>query len=153
MGIAPKFTKQDVKGRFDAFLQAVKTQQIKRCQRLGEMCVTHAKLVPPEKGFYDRTGNARASIGFVVFADGVPVTEQYEGNPEGIEAGKNIARNAIKRHPADTVGVIVTAGMHYCVYLEAMGRDVLTSAEELAKRQLPKMLEQLVANIEKATSE
>jgi len=42
------------------------------------------------------------------------------------------------------------AGMNYAIYLEAKGRDVLTSAEQLAQQELPRMLSELVSNINKA---
>ena len=40
--------------------------------------------------------------------------------------------------------------MSYASYVEKNGKDVLTSAEQLAERELPKMLEELKSNIIKA---
>jgi hypothetical protein len=40
--------------------------------------------------------------------------------------------------------------MNYAVHVESKGRDVITSAEQLAKRELPKMLAKLVENIKRA---
>ena len=40
--------------------------------------------------------------------------------------------------------------MSYAIYVESSGRDVLASAEMLAKRELPKMVEELKNNINKA---
>ena len=64
------------------------------------------------------------------------------------EKGEALAKSIGK----DKQGIclIVTAGMNYAVYLEAKGRDVLTSAEVLAKQELPRMLNELLANISKA---
>ena len=150
MGITPNFTQADIKKRSDAFLQAVEKAQIEELQRLGEMCVTHARSVPKEQGFEDQTGNLRSSIGYMVFVDGVAVHSFYEqvaGGSEGIKAGETLA----KKVGEDQKGVclVVTAGMNYAMYLEAKGRDVLTSAEHLAERELPRMLEDLITDIKR----
>jgi hypothetical protein len=42
------------------------------------------------------------------------------------------------------------AGMSYAVYVESTGRDVLTSTETLAKKELPKLINDLVDSINKA---
>ena len=38
MGIKAGFTQEDVKRRFDAFLDEIERKQIARLQQLGEMC-------------------------------------------------------------------------------------------------------------------
>jgi hypothetical protein len=149
MGITPQFNKADVQKRFDAFLDEIERQQIRRLQMLGEMCITHARNVPKEQGFEDQTGNLRSSIGYMVFVDGVAIHSFYEQVKEGatgMQAGETLA----KKVGEDQKGVclVVTAGMNYALYLEAKGRDVLTGAEHLAERELPRMLEKLIANIE-----
>lgn len=141
----------DVKGRFDAFLAEIERQQIEALQRLGEQCVLHARTVPSDVGFHDITGNLRSSIGYMVFVDGVAVHGSYvqvkEGS-EGIKAGESLA----KKVGQETKGVclIVTAGMNYALYVESKGKDVITSAEHLAERELPRMLEDLVTDIKRA---
>ena len=151
MAIKPNFTRDDIKKRCDAFLDAVKKAQIKRLQMLGEMCVTHAREVPPEIGFHDQTGNLRSSIGYAVFVDGVAVHTAYEQTLQGatgVKAGESLANKV----GSETTGIclVVTAGMNYAVHVEAKGRDVITSAEQLAKRELPNMLAKLVNNIQRA---
>ena len=154
MAIKPNFTRDDVKKRCDAFLDAVKKAQVKRLMMLGEMCVTHAREVPPEIGFHDQTGNLRSSIGYAVFVDGVAVHSAYEqtlNGATGIKAGQALA----KKVGSDTTGIclVVTAGMNYAVHVESKGRDVITSAEQLAKRELPIMLDRLINNIKRAAEE
>lgn len=156
MGIKAKFTKDDVKQRFDRFLAVVEKRQIQRLQMLGEECVTHARMIPPERGFTDRTGNLRSSIGYVIFRDGQAIHDNYKqvNGPEGgnaanaISQAKAVAERASKRHPSGFC-LVVTAGMQYAVYVESKGRDVLTSAEHLAMQKLPKMVQELVENIRK----
>jgi hypothetical protein len=150
MAIKPNFTRADVQKRFDAFLDQVQKQQIKRLQMLGEMCVTHARSISKEQGFEDQTGNLRSSIGYMVFVDGVAVHSFYNqvgGGSEGIKTGEKLAKEVGENQKG--VCLVVTAGMNYALYLEAKGRDVLTSAEHLAERELPKMLDKLITNVER----
>ncbi len=151
MGITPKFTKADVDKRFHAFLDEIERKQIARLQMLGEMCVNHARGIPKSQGFGDITGNLRSSIGYMVFKDGVAVHAAFDqvlNGADGARKGEALARKV----GSTTTGIslVVTAGMEYALYVEAKGRDVITSAEKMAERELPKMLEKLVSNINKA---
>ena len=140
----------DVQKRFDAFLAEIEKAQIEALQELGEMCVTHARSVPKEQGFEDQTGNLRSSIGYMVFVDGVAIHSFYEQVKEGaagVKAGEELAKKIGEEQKG--VCLVVTAGMNYAMYLEAKGRDVLTSAEHLAERELPRMLEELVIDIKR----
>lgn len=155
MGITPKFNQGIVRERFDKFIEAIERAQIKRLKYLGELCVKHAREIPASTGFTDQTGNLRSSIGYMVFKNGVAVHEGYlqvkEGG-EGIQSGKNLAMKVGAKY-TEGIALVVTAGMNYAVYLEAKGRDVLTSAESLAKQELPKMVEDLKKNINRALTE
>lgn len=155
--IRPKFTSDDVRRRFDRFLDVIERQELDRLKYLGEMCVTHARSVPANRGFHDRTGNLRSSIGYVIFKDGVAVMDNFAevNGPEGgnaaeaIQKAKTVADRAARKHPTGFC-LVVTAGMEYAIYVESKGRDVLTSAESLARREMPKMMEELVNNIRNA---
>lgn len=149
MGIEAKFTREDVKRRFDQYLQVIEKRQIQRLQMLGEICVKQARSIPKEVGFEDQTGNLRSSIGYAVFKNGISVGDNYVnvlGGSVGVEAGKSLA-NKVGSKYSDGMVLVVTAGMDYALYVEAQGRDVLTSAESLAKQELPRMLEALKRNI------
>lgn len=151
MAIEPQFTRKDVQRRFDAFLDQIQKQQIKRLSMLGEMCVNHARSVPKDLGFEDQTGNLRSSIGYAVFVDGVAVHSFYEevkGGAEGAKAGQRLSAKI--GEGSSGVCLVVTAGMNYATYVESRGRDVIASAEQLAKRELPRMLEKLIQNIKQA---
>lgn len=143
MAIKAKFTMDDVRKRCDAFLADLEKKQIRMLFILGEQCVMHAKGLPPDVGFQDQTGNLRSSIGYTVFKDGVAIINGHEGvSSEGASAGQELA----DRVGQQTKGIVlvVTAGMYYATYVEAKGRDVLASAEILAQRELPRMLDKLV---------
>lgn len=153
MGVTPNFTKADVKKHIDAFLDMVEQKQIARLQRLGEMCLIEARN---NKGYMMQTGALLSSTGYQVFVDGVAIHSQFdaasgaesEAAARGIKTGQTIAEQIGK----ETTGValVVVAGMNYAAYVEARGYNVLTSAEHLAERELPKMLEKLITNIKRA---
>lgn len=153
MAIKPNFTKDDVRKRFDAFLNEIEKKQIARLQRLGEMCLVEAKT---NKGYMMQTGALLSSTGYEVFVDGVAIHSQFdaasgaESNAAetGIKSGQNIAETIGKGTKG--IALVVVAGMNYAAYVEAKGYNVLSSAEHLAERELPRMLEKLISNIKRA---
>ena len=153
MAIKPNFTKDDVRKRFDAFLIEIEKKQIARLQRLGEMCLVEART---NKGYMMQTGALLSSTGYEVFVDGVAIHSQFdaasgaESNAAetGIKSGQNIAETIGKGTKG--IALVVVAGMNYAAYVEARGYNVLSSAEHLAERELPRMLEKLISNIKRA---
>lgn len=153
MGVTANFTKADVKKRIDAFLDMVEQKQIARLQRLGEMCLIEARN---NKGYMMQTGALLSSTGYQVFVDGVAIHSQFdaasgaesEAAAKGIKTGKGIAEQIGKETKG--IALVVVAGMNYAAYVEARGYNVLTSAEHLAERELPKMLEKLITTIKRA---
>ena len=153
MAIKPNFTKDDVRKRFDAFLNEIEKKQIARLQILGEMCLVEART---NKGYMMQTGALLSSTGYEVFVDGVAIHSQFdaasgaESNAAetGIKSGQNIAE--IIGKGTKGIALVVVAGMNYAAYVEAKGYNVLSSAEHLAERELPRMLEKLISNIKRA---
>ena len=153
MGVTANFTKADVKKRIDAFLDEIERKQIARLQRLGEMCLIEARN---NKGYMMQTGALLSSTGYQVFVDGVAIHSQFDAASgaesevaaRGIKTGQTIAEQIGKETKG--VALVVVAGMNYAAYVEARGYNVLTSAEHLAERELPKMLEKLITNIKRA---
>lgn len=153
MAIKPNFTKDDVRKRFDAFLNEIEKKQIARLQRLGEMCLVEART---NKGYMMQTGALLSSTGYEVFVDGVAIHSQFdaasgaESNAAemGIKSGQSIAESIGKGTKG--IALVVVAGMNYAAYVEAKGYNVLSSAEHLAERELPRMLEKLISNIKRA---
>lgn len=153
MAIKPNFTKDDVRKRFDAFLNEIEKKQIARLQRLGEMCLVEART---NKGYMMQTGALLSSTGYEVFVDGVAIHSQFdaasgaESNAAetGIKSGQSIAETIGKGTKG--IALVVVAGMNYAAYVEAKGYNVLSSAEHLAERELPRMLEELISNIKRA---
>ena len=153
MGIKANFTKEDVKKRFDSFLDEIERKQISRLQRLGEMWLIEARS---NKGYMMQTGALLSSTGYEVFVDGVAVHQQFdaasgaesEAAAKGIKEGQRIAERIGKETKG--VALVVVAGMNYAAYVEAKGYNVLSSAEHLAERELPRMLDKLITNIKRA---
>ena len=153
MAIKPNFTKDDVRKRFDAFLNEIEKKQIARLQRLGEMCLVEART---NKGYMMQTGALLSSTGYEVFVDGVAIHSQFvaasgaESNAAetGIKSGQSIAESIGKGTKG--IALVVVAGMNYAAYVEAKGYNVLSSAEHLAERELPRMLEKLISKIKRA---
>ena len=153
MAIKPNFTKDDVRKRFDAFLNEIEKKQIARLQRLGEMCLVEART---NKSYMMQTGALLSSTGYEVFVDGVAIHSQFdaasgaESNAAetGIKSGQSIAETIGKGTKG--IALVVVAGMNYAAYVEAKGYNVLSSAEHLAERELPRMLEKLISNIKRA---
>ena len=158
MGLKAKFT-GDIDGKFKALLLEVERQIIESLCRVGEDAVKLARL-SHENDWTDRTGNLRSSIGYVVFVDGKQhAMSTFESvPPKGKQPknatynGANIGYKLAKEVGEQTQGyaLVVVAGMNYAVHVESKGRDVLTSAEKQAEKDMAKELADLVTNIKNA---
>ncbi len=151
MGITSNF-KGNLDATFRAFLAEVERQIIESLCRVGEEAVKLAKLIPPERGFRDQTGNLRSSIGYVVVKDGKPVNVSFgavKGGHAGVNEGQRLALQ-VGSGITEGYALVVVAGMNYAVHVESKGRDVLTSAEKFAEKEIAKELADLVTNVQNA---
>lgn len=100
----------------------------------------------------DQRGNLTSSMGYVIIAEGKIKSEVgFDKNLEadkGMDIGSRLAKK-LAREVRTGFALIVVAGMDYAAYVEAKGKNVLSSAELLAERELPGMLRQLTRNIKK----
>lgn len=151
MGIEANFT-GDIDGTFRAFLLDIERQIIESLCRIGEEAISMAKTIPEERGFTDRTGNLRSSMGYIVFKDGKPLNIDFKAEKGGDIGAQEGERLAVQVGGSYTEGytLVVVAGMKYAVYVESKGRDVLTSAEKQAEKAIAKELADLVTNIKDA---
>lgn len=151
MGISANFNINDIDATFKALLAEVDRQLIESLTRVGEEAVKLAKMIPPERGFKDRTGNLRSSIGYVVLVDGKPVNVAFaavKGGHAGVNEGQRLALQVGSK--TEGYALVVVAGMNYAVHVESKGRDVLTSAEKFAEKEVAKHLADLVTDIKNA---
>jgi hypothetical protein len=109
---------------------------VAKLQYIGLQCVREARL----KGSYvDQTGNLRSSTGFVISDGGNIVVEngfeQVKNGTDGTLTGRALAHSLATKYGNDLV-LIIVAGMNYAVHVQNRGRDVLVSAEVLARQLL-----------------
>lgn len=103
-----------------------------------------AELGPESPSFQDQTGNLRSSIGYVIFKNGQPVRENFEGDAsEGKTKGYEYA--AAQSQSFEGFMLIVVAGMDYAVYVEGYGYDVITGSSLLADDDIKKVFSKLEA--------
>jgi len=133
--------------KIEAYLNKVILQKeqllIRNMQYIGEICINKARS---SQAYKDQTGNLRSSIGYMIVKDGKIVSQEGFGKvgngSGGVSSGRDYINQLIKEFKSGIV-LIVVAGMNYATYVEATGRDVLSSAELLAKTQLPILLKTL----------
>lgn len=112
---------------------------------VGEQVLNAARST---KSYKDQTGNLRSSLGYVVAIDGQIVQisnfEVVKDGEAGATEGKAYAEQLLQQFPEGIV-LLVVAGRNYASYVSAKGYDVLDSAELLAEKLVPEMLENLMA--------
>lgn len=158
MGVKAKF-KGSIDNVLKAFLNEVERQIIESLCRVGEEAVSLARR-PHANDWQDQTGNLRSSVGYVVFKDGVQIRQsafdtvpprvnwegtKFTGAKEGLMLAQEIGRSHKEGYT-----LVVVAGMNYAVHVESKGRDVLTSAEKYAEKQIARELADLITNIKNA---
>lgn len=133
--------------------ERVERLTIRSLSKLGEQCVTKIRDRAGDKSWYDRTGNLRSSVGYVIAHNKNIIQystfNQVKQGSEGVKTGKDLAKELAKRYSNNYV-LIVVAGMNYAEFVEAMdNKDVLASTELWAREQVPLMLEKLKRQIAK----
>ena len=129
-------------------IQEAKRKVVRMLAFLGEKCIIEARDRSQEESWYDQTGNLRSSIGYVIVMEGRIVSmSDFKQVKNGTQEGKALAKKLASNYKTG-FALIVVAGMHYAAYVEAMdNKVVLTSAELLARRELPGMMRQLKTQI------
>jgi len=138
--MALRFTgnSSEIEKRFKDAQKEITGKVIRILRYCAESAINEARTNATYK---DITGNLRASTGYVIIIDGNIVEENFTGEGEGITTGKSLAREIISQQPS--IALVVVAGMKYASHVESKGRNVLTSAEQLAKTLVPNLLRQL----------
>lgn len=125
MGIKPQFDMAAIRkyaqSKRDEFIQAALEAYKKTCLDI----VIRARGIDTYK---DQTGNLRASIGCVLYHNGVEVFNSFGSGNEGVETGLQFARSIADVETDKEIVAVIVAGMEYAVYVEAKGFDVLTGS-------------------------
>lgn len=151
MGIKANFKIGDIQKEFDKAQKRVEDAMIKALKRLGEKCIQVAR----DSGDYiDQTGNLRSSIGYIIVVNGTIIERNFETankdeNGTGIATGSKFSETLAQKYSQGFV-LIVVAGMSYAAAVESKSKDVLTSAEKYAEKELPKLLQRLKTNIDRS---
>lgn len=129
--------------RIEEAKQEAEERVIRLLSYLGKKCVAMVRDRSGQESWYDRTGALRNSIGYCVVASGQVVKLSGFAKGEGAEEGQGLAERIAQTMTAK-YALIVVAGMHYAVYVEAMEhKDVLASSELYARTHLPKLIKRL----------
>lgn len=167
MGISVKGRAEDLKARFEAFAMAIEKEKVELLDEVGEHAVAYARGDHPQN-WEDQTGNLRSSLGYAIYQDGNPLVESFGGvgalsgglvTPQstqgagaiGQDEGKRLAKAVASSRGGLTL--VVTAGMHYALYVEAKGFDVLTGAKLTAERKAKAEMQRLVRDLQEAWRE
>ena len=126
---------------------------IRALSYLGERCVIEARFRPQSDSWYDQSGNLRSSIGYIISHNGKIIKyygfEKVKNGNDGKTEGKSLAEELADKYRTGYV-LIVVAGMNYAEYVEAMeNKNVLASAELLARKEFPNMMRKLSEQIVK----
>lgn len=146
MALKSNFNVNDFEKIFKEKQREIENKIIRILRYVGELAVNEAKL---NGNYKDHTANLRNSIGYVVAVDGKIIDEDFSLTAKGVKPdsnnptkyGKTLAYEVAKGK--NGISLVVVAGMRYAVYVEAKGRNVLTSAEQYAKSKLPILLKSL----------
>lgn len=129
--------KTDLSKISEVFKERIRKVTLNEINRVGLEIVTAARQKQGHEvgGFNDITGVLRSSIGYIVLYDGVQIYSDFQGVPEGVSDGKNLAEQTAESYPKGYV-LIMVAGANYATYVEDRGYDVITGSAILLAGKL-----------------
>jgi hypothetical protein len=138
---------------FDIVQKTIHEELSKTLAYLGEQCVARIRDRSAEDSWIDRTGNLRSSIGYAVYDYGKKVVESsFESvlnGSTGSVKGKRYVDSLASQY-ADTLALVVVAGMDYAEHVEAIdSKDVLASTELWAKSVVERYVNEAMSRAEK----
>lgn len=123
-GLKPMFNLGAIKNYMQDQIDQIVDKSIQALKYKGELFLTRAR----QSGNYsDRTGNLRASIGYIILQDGKVVDQSFQGKEEGVQKGLAFANEVALDYPKGMV-LIGVAGMGYAAAVESRGYDVITGS-------------------------
>lgn len=141
--ITPQFTPADIERMLQQKIALYQEKIVRILRIVGEKCINEART---NGSYQDQTGNLRSSIGYVVLQDGKPIEKGgfklAKSGGNGQKEGETFINKVISQYPSGFV-LVVVAGMKYAAYVEARNYNVLSSAELLAEKEVPKLLKAL----------
>jgi hypothetical protein len=154
MGIRPGFNTRDVIRAMRDRLGVVENLIVQNLSRVGEHAVTTARE-HHALNYTDRTGNLRASVGYVIVKDGEVVfsggfdpsaADNRTDGDSGAQEGRAFAEQLKANYPKGFV-LIIVAGMYYGAYVEDRSYNVVTFTKIEAERKANELLNGLFGMI------
>lgn len=122
-------------------VQATQELEARMVQVLADAGRTIAAAARANGTYRDVSGDLRNANGFMLMIDGVIKAEGFlSGN--GATKARALALQ-VSNTSRGMISLVVVNGMDYAAKVESRGADVLTSAEQFAKRVIPQMINQL----------
>ncbi|WP_213279321.1 hypothetical protein [Chryseobacterium indologenes] len=122
-------------------LHAMLELEAKMVQILSDAGRVIAAAARANGNYRDVSGDLRNANGFLLMIDGVIKAEGFlSGN--GATKARVLALQ-VSNSSRGMISLVVVNGMDYAAKVESRGLDVLTSAEQFAKRAIPQMINQL----------
>jgi hypothetical protein len=150
VGITPRFNMGDVIRALGDRHRLVENLIIQNLSYVGLHAITIARE-QHTRNYTDRTGNLRASVGYVIVKNGSIVfsggfdpaaaSNRTDGDA-GASEGKRIAEQ-LRANYRDGFVLIVVAGMYYGVYVEKRNYNVLTFTTIEAKKKANELMKGL----------
>lgn len=125
-------TESTISGSVNDEIKRIENVLINTLKYVGEKAIADART---NGNYIDRTGNLRNSIGYIIHVNGNMVYSELSS------LNSDFANSLSARNKG--ISLIVVAGMNYAEHVEALGRNVITSAELMAEVLVPKLLSQL----------
>lgn len=123
-GLEALFSMNSVKAYMEDKVAAYEDKIIAALQYEGEEFVKKARQIDT---YTDRTGNLRASIGYVIMKGNQEVFSSFPGGTkEGLEAAKNLTTELGRGNEGYVL--IGVAGMNYAAAVETLGYDVISGS-------------------------
>ncbi len=150
MGIAPMFSNDAIGAQVRLFQKRLEEAAIYLLKCLGEELTKYAK---DKHNYTDRTGNLTNSIGYAVVRNGDIL--YFGGAVQQGEGADNALKVAVKMAEtcANSLSLVIVAGMNYAAYVEARGYNVILPAELKAKTDFPKAMQMLMDKAKRKADE
>ena len=125
---------QEIDKKIEIQIKRAEKAILKKLSYIGESALIEARS---SGDYMDQTGNLRSSVGYVILNNGNVVSMSSfdsvratatNGKSKGLEA-----INSLRPEYSNGYVLLVVAGMDYAVYVEALGRNVLSSSKLMAE--------------------
>lgn len=124
-GMKALFNMNQVRSVLQAKVDEAKQKNVEALQYLGEEFINKARQ---DGNYTDRTGNLRASVGYVILEDGKEIYSSFPGETnEGVESARDTINEVSAGYNSGLV-LIGVAGMNYAAAVESLGYDVITGS-------------------------